>query len=303
MLMSLKQQWNMLKENWLIIVGVLVLLFLFNTGGDIVQPLTSSFTSFALRSGGADMIADMQYAEKAYFPSPIYDEGFAPEVEDRKITKTAALTMEVGRGTFQTAEQQLKDIVKTSNSFILNENVNAYGTDRKKYFEGDFTIKVETTKYDAVLAQFKGIGEVQSFTENSDDITGTYINQEINLQVEKERLERYRQLYEEAQSVEDKLNLNDRIFNQERTIKYMEDAINTMDQRIVYSTLSVTLREKQSEYADVIWVKFSELVQTLVNSFNTLFSLLFGLVPWMILAAVGLFVWKRVRNNVKRTYN
>ena len=289
--MSMKQQWKKVKENWLIIAVVLVLLVFFNVGG--MSDVSQSFKSY----GGASYeMADMATAEMAYMPSMrSYGGDFAPEVEERKITKTASMTTEVEKGSFHTAEQQLRSIVTTSDSFILNENINKFGTERKEYLQGYFQIKVETTKYDAVIAQLKTIGEVENFNENTQDVTGTYVNKEINLQLEKERLQRYRTLYEEAEDVEDKLNLNDRIFNQERTVKYLEDALNRIDQRIEYSTIQFTLREKQSDYADVVWVKFSDLIESLVQSFNSVLNLLFTAIPWAILALIGWVIWRVIK--------
>ena len=65
----------------------------------------------------------------------------------------------------------------------------------------------------------KEIGEVTSFSENADDITEQFVDLETELVAEKERLARYKQMLSEATLVEDKIQLSDRIFNQERTIK------------------------------------------------------------------------------------
>jgi hypothetical protein len=291
--MSMKQQWKKIKENWLIIAVVLVLLVFFNVGG--MGDVTQSFKAASYGSGANYEMADMAMESMAYMPSRSYSGNFAPEVEERKITKSASMTTEVEKGNFQSAEQQLRSILTTSDSFITNENINKFGTERKEYFQGNFQIKVETTKYEAVIGQLKTIGEVEAFNENTQDVTGTYVNKEINLQLEKERLQRYRSLYEEAEDVEDKLNLNDRIFNQERTVKYLEDALNRIDQKIEYSTIQFTLREEQSDYADVVWVKFSDLIESLVQSFNSVLSLLFTAIPWAILALVGWVIWRVVK--------
>lgn len=63
-------------------------------------------------------------------------------------------------------------------------------------------------------------------------------------------------MYKEATSIQDKLTLNDRIFDQERRIKYLTDSINNMDQRIEYSTVYISLTEKKSEYINIVFVKF-----------------------------------------------
>jgi len=241
-------------------------------------------------------------AESAAAPSygrgiaPIYyDEGFAPEVQDRKITKTASLSTEVERGTFSSVQSRLKAIITSSDSYLLNENVNKYDQGRKSYYSGSYQIKIDSSKYDSVVSQIKEIGEIQSFSESADDITGRYTDLSSELQAEKARLQRYREMYNEAESVEDKINLNDRIFNQERTVKYLEDAIKSIDQQVSYSTLYVTISEKRSEYADTTLVKLSQLIRNLVGSFNSLLSLVFSLIPYAIAAILVWVVYRAIK--------
>ena len=290
--MTLKDQFTKLKENWLILVLVILLVF-FTAGGNIFSGLLGGVSYVSSGKMMAIESADMGYAEgiaasRSYYPS---GGDFAPEVETRKIIKTASLSTQVDRGEFQSSETKLKNIITSSDSFILNENVYKSGTDRRSYYRGSYQLRVEVDKYDSVVSQLKEIGEVQTFSENANDVTGRYVSLEDQLQLEKERLQRYKDMLEDAEDINDKINLNDRIFNQERTIKYLEDAIKNIDQRIDYTTISFSMTEKQSEYANVVVVKFSELWRAFVNSFNNLTKLFFVLIPWVI-AAIGIkLIW------------
>lgn len=295
--MKIKEQFKKIKDNWLIAVLVLVL-FLFVSGGNMLQ-------SVSYRSLGGIAQQDMMYAEKAYsagireyYPESTGD--FAPEVEERIKVKTTNLAAEVERGTFNDETSKLKSIIKSSDSYLLNENVNKYGTKRKEYYSGTYTIKVDTTKYDAVIEQLKDIGELKSFSENEKDVTGEYTNLEIDLEIEKERLERYEEMYDQASKVDDKINLNDRIFNQQRRIKYLEDRIANIDKRVDYSTVYFRIDEERSEYANVILVKFSELVRSMVRSFNNLIQLIFVLAPWAIAIALVVIIFRVSRKHKKR---
>ena len=93
-------------------------------------------------------------------------------------------------------------------------------------------------------------------------------------------------MYDEAANINDKIQLSDRIFDQERTVRYLEDSLKNMDQKVTYSTIYITISEKQPEYIDVVFVKFSELIRGLVNSFNMLITLIFALLPWGILLLI-----------------
>ena len=192
-------------------------------------------------------------------------------------------------------EDQLRNIISASDSFILSENVYKSGTERKAYLRGSYEIKVETGKYSALIAQLKSIGKIQSFNENARDVTGQYTNTGINLEIEKTRLDRYMKMYDEAIKVEDKINLNDRIFDQERKIKYLEDSLKNIDKKIEYSTVYFSMNEERSEYANVVLVKFSELVRTLVGSFNGLLGFIFVIIPWALFILIVKVIWNFIK--------
>ena len=238
--MGIKEQIIKLKDNWLIFVIALLLILFVLSGGSFFR----SFNSIGSSYNNLAMQETSRYApyDKTNYNYNIPSEtDFAPEVKDRKITKTTTMSTEVDRGTFKDSESKLKKI-----------------------------------------------GEVQSFNENTLDITGQYTNANVEIESEKSRLERYKAMYSEAKEIKDKIELNDRIFEQERRIRYLEDSLKNIDQKIDYSTLYFSMNEKRSDYMNVAFVKFSELVSNLVSSTNGLFKLAVVLIPW----AIALFVIK-----------
>ncbi|MDP3640368.1 MAG: DUF4349 domain-containing protein [Nanoarchaeota archaeon] len=286
--MSFKNQFQKLKENWLLILLVLLVVFFVPALSGLQQGL-SSVGSFE-RSFGEAQIAGTKMG------SPIYDGGgFAPEATDRKITKTASLSTEVEQGTFKDTESQLKNVIGAADAFLLNENVQKYGSERKAYYSGNYYIKVEASKYAAVTAQLRQIGDVQFFQESAEDITEQFTDVQIELETERERLRRYQQMFAEATTVSEKIELNDRIFDQERRIKYLEEQLENVGTQVDYSTLSVTITEKRSAYAGVVFVKFSELVASLIESVNGVLQLLVAVLPYAVVIIIGWLVVKKVK--------
>lgn len=247
------------------------------------------------KTGSELTISDSAYGVARSSLPPYPGEGFAPEVEERKITTYASLRSEVDRGSFQDAQARMKAIMSASNSIMLSENVDTHDVGRKSYLYGYYTFKVETPKYAAVVAQLKEIGEIKSFNENKQDITQSYTDLQVELDAERARLERYKEMLAQATEVVDKIELSDRIFNQERTIKYLEDALANQDQQVSYSTISVQLQEKRSSYADIAVISFSQLIAALVASFNNLLQLLFVALPYALVLAVLWLVVRAVR--------
>ena len=286
--MPIKDQFKKIKENWLLLAIVLVAIIFLNLGGTANLVSMSSLG----RSAGFEKIgAQETYYSGSGIISPQYGD-FAPDITQRKITKSASLAAEVETGAFKDAESRLKSIVASTNSYLLNENVNKYDSGSKSYYSGSYQIKVDSRKYNDIITQLKNIGEVKSFNENSEDITASYKNLNIELAAEKERLQRFNKMYDEATLVADKIQLSDKIFDQERTIKYLEDSLKNVNQQVDYSTIYFALSEKQPKYANIKFITFSELVQKLVDSINGLFSLVFVIAPYAVAAII---LWIAVR--------
>ena len=292
--MSIGKQMKTLKDNWLLVLILLMLVFL--PAESVVTP----FMDGALSRVGVPMAEDMimnDVARAGVAMPPYYDDDdFAPEAEDRLITRTASLASEVKHGAFGEATDRVKGIVRAAEGVIVNEHMNTVDTEWREYQQASFQVKVESGGYNDVIDELKQVGKVLSFVENDDDVTGRHMNLEVNMAAEKARLKRYEQLFESAETVQDKLKLSDRIFNQERTIAYIEDALDNVDRRVSYAAISVNVQEKRSEYADVVFVKVSELVKNFVSSLNSVLKVAVFLVPWAVL----LWIVHVVRRGRKR---
>jgi len=282
--MDLKKQIDTIKNNWLILLLVFVLVVVMN--GNFLNNFSSS--------GIEGISKSFAVAESGGF----YGSGdFAPEVEDRIKTISSNLNTEIERGEFTEAEEKLKNILEDYDSFLLNENVRKSGEGFGETLYGGYTIKVDILEYDQIIVELKGLGEVESFSENIEDITGQYTDLELNLELEKNRLVRYNEMYSEAKDVEDKIELNDRIFNQERTIKYLEDRIDSLDKKVDYATIYFNMNEEQSDYANIVFVKFSGLVRSFVDSANNLLGLLFVVIPWIVFGGIVFWIYRKFRKN------
>ncbi len=281
--MTLKEQFNKLKENWLIAIVLLGLVF----AASIVPNLTGSRGGYY---GGITESA--MFASKSVSSGMVLDEsGFAPGVSERKLTKSAWLSSEIERGEFSAAEEQLKAVIEANGAYLLKENVNKYGQDIT-YYSGTYQIKVETVKYSLLIPQLKELGEVQSFSENTEDITAQALDLKTELEAESKKLAQYQLMLKEATTVTEKMEIIDRIYSLEKTINYLENALKNIDQKVDYSTVYLTLSEEQSKYANVALMGLSQLVQNLVESFNSLLQLVFWILPYAI---VGGLIWVGIR--------
>src|SRR3989344_2826193 len=286
--MSIKKQFETLKENWLLALIMLIVLgAVFLTDNQGINPLAR------LSADQQESFAQGGIAAKSYMP---YQQDFAPNVQERIITKTSSLNIETKTGKFKEAESQVKSITSSTDSILLNENINSYDYGKKTYYSGSYEIKVETTKYQSILEQLKKIGEVKSFNENSNDETQQHQDLTALIETEKSRLARYQQMYKEASLVSDKIQLSDKIFDEERLIKSYEDSLNGLNNRVSYSSIYLSINEKQSDYSNIVWAKFSQLIQSLVESINSLFKLIFIILPWAFAIFIIWIIIRLIKN-------
>ena len=297
--MAIKEQFRTLKNNWLIILIILVLVVLFLGGfpSALIESFKSGSESYSSdynygSSGGgyAEAAPNRMLTESAPMPSPTETGDVLKD--ERKITTTTNLNTQVESGQFMPAAQKLKSIIIASSALLLQEDVARLGEDKKAYYDGRYSLKVESSTLDAVVAQLKEIGKVTSFTQAKEDITEPYLNLEIEIKVEKERLARYQKILSEAQLVEDKITLNDKIFDQERTIKYYEDTLKNADQQVRYSTVYMEITEKAPAYANLNWVSGSMLLVGFVDSLSSVITMVVVVLPY---AAVILLIWLAIR--------
>ncbi len=284
--MTAKEQWKKITDNWLIILIVLVILLIFSMPNLLSNVSNSAQYSNSMsgRYSANDGVSS-SLSKNMYYPSPSVSD-FAPEIADRKITKTVNLGLEITRGEFNNKESEVTALASSTKSIILSQNVNSEGSGKNKYSSGSYTIKIPVSSYDLTVTELKKLGEVKSFSENSADITASFKNTKIEIAVEKERLARYQAMYDKADIIADKITLNDRIFDEERTIKYLEDSLNNLDNKVEYSTVYLVMTEKTPNYIDVAFVKFADLVKTLVQSMNSLLYLIFAILPYAIFIAI-----------------
>ncbi|MBS3123206.1 DUF4349 domain-containing protein [Candidatus Woesearchaeota archaeon] len=299
--MTIKEQFKKIKENWVLLVLVLALLVVFGVGKLLFLDAPTFDGGYASpysapRSYG-DGFATKSVAMESYAvdSSRLYNTDFAPEVQERMITKGANFNTEVERGQFKEAEAQLKLVIANNKAILLNENV--YKSDYNKYstYQGSYSFKVDSKKYNSMIAELKAIGEVLSFSENAEDITAQHVNIQKELEAEQSRLQRFEKMFNEAASTEEKIQLTDRIFDLERTIKYYKEALANVDNQVEYSTVYVQLQEKQSDYVYIAFTKFSDLLRSLVDSINSLLYLLFVTLPYVIVGVIGWLVIKWFR--------
>lgn len=286
--MSLKKQFMKIKDNWLFIAlfafGFLMIFFLMAEGGMMRLASSSSLASY-----DKGYVSEADYGG-GYYPSQ--GNSLMPNIVDRIIIKTASLTSIVKD--FDKAETDLESYIKSNDAIVTNENMN---TAYSKYKNGYYTINVPADKYDTLVNQLKGIGEVQSFNENANDITGSYVNLKDIITAEKSRLDSYEKLYASTSNVDEKIKLMDRIYAQKNTINSLEYQLTNTNEQIDYSQIRFTLQEKRPAQANVVFATFADLWSSFKASLNVMLYMIAYVLPFVLLWLLILGIMKLVKRS------
>lgn len=267
------------RRHW---IAILLLIALLWVAGGILGG--GNLLSKTISSQSAEMIGDASSARGGYYyPGYPVQDGFAPEEEERKIEKSAAITTEIERGGYAAAEQRMQGVVGSADGLLLNQNVRKYSGDSRI---GTYDIKVPAGNYETATEQLQEIGELESFSESARDVTGNYLRIEDEVASERARLARYKALYDREGSLEERLQLEDRIFDQERRVKALENRLEGMSDRVEYSSISFTIREERSGYEKIGFVRLGDLVRSFVTSTKGVLYTIAYLLPWAILIGV-----------------
>lgn len=275
------------------------------------------FTGFACQGGGE---------RSSFAPEPAMEEDASYNFADKKSADLdmsgnweATQTSQSSGGEDPTAPVERK-IIKTVNYRIQVKDVNA-STEKVKqlvaqyggYISGmnlnnssyelsnDITIRVPQDKLEVLLTMVGGEAIYTNYrSEQAQDVTEEYVDLGIRLKTKKEVRDRYIDiLRNQAKTVEDILNAEEKIRVVQEEIEAVEGRLKYLNSQVSMSTVNLTIyqRVEYQPQPDVYHESFGSRV---ANSLKGGWELLQGLVLfliriWPLIILFGLFFWQRRR--------
>lgn len=206
---------------------------------------------------------DMEYAEEPeFYPEAVKANGAAgggsgsgittttfENTKDSKLVYTADISAETKE--FDADLEALTKSIQKHGGYISGSNFSdswrygrSYGY-RQQYI----TIRIPTENYTTFLSELRGIGHVTSTSDYVEDITQSYYSTKTTLESLNAQLEFLMNMYNEAETIEEMLEVRDRIVDVQNQIAILTNRIETMDNEVDYSTINYTLTEVV-EYSD-----------------------------------------------------
>ncbi|RLM57539.1 DUF4349 domain-containing protein [Halobellus sp. Atlit-31R] len=161
--------------------------------------------------------------------------------DERAIIRTGTVVVEVEE--FETAQSNLTATVEGYGGYVSDTRQDRRQVDNETWIRGEMVLRVPSEDFDALVADARGLGTVESVEVNSRDVTDQLVDLEARLENLRAERDRLRELYQQANDTEDVLAVQRELSDVQGEIERLEARQQSLQRRVAYSTLTVRLEE------------------------------------------------------------
>jgi hypothetical protein len=229
-------------------------------------------------------------------PGPIEsDEDFAPGREDRRIERSASLTLAAPASELERAADEIVAVTDRLGGFVLRSSVS---TGEQGTESGDFELRLPAEDLQRGLSELSRLGDVRARTQTGADITRGFVTASDRLEAARSEREGLLRRLERgatdarAEAIRGRLDRNaaeiDRLRSQLRDLRLRSD----------FATVAVTLERSEGDEgagSDGLGAAVDDAVRSLASSLELLVRALGVLIPVALVGAVLLLGARTVR--------
>lgn len=228
-----------------------------------------------------------------------------PQVEDRKIVRTATLELHVDN--VIEAVQQIDDVAGAAGGFVSASNVFVEtnendGDQVERTQTASVTIRVPADAYSAVMGQLRGIAsETVSETSDASEVTEEYTDLQARLRNLEATEARYLELLNKAATIDEILTVQDRLNQVRLEIEQVTGRINFLNNLTDFATITARLSippavaqgGDNQNWAEEAWQASWETSKDAMVALGTVAIVGGVFLAWMAVPAVALAViWR-----------
>ena len=211
------------------------------------------------------------------------DQSSASDKILEKIIKVASMTIEVSE--YKKSKTKIEELVEKHEAYIIKENEN----NSYHRLENWLTIRVKQHQFNDLLNNIATVAKrVVIRNVNLKDVTEEYIDVTIRLKTKREVERRYLKILQQAKTIEDILNVEEKLGDIRTEIEAKEGRLKYLNDQISYSTINIYMYEEhKSNYLPSF---FDRIVKAVKGGWENLLAFLIGLFylwPWWMLIPVG----------------
>lgn len=148
---------------------------------------------------------------------------------------------------FDKDQKILRDSIKNLSGLIENESTFLYNEDNSSELRSsDFVIKIPRENVDKFDKALEKVGKTRDISKNSNNLKNSFRDVDKELEIKEKQLEKFNELLENSDNIEDTLVINSKIIEVQGEIDAIKKAKADLKDRVTYDTYNLTLREVYS---------------------------------------------------------
>lgn len=208
-----------------------------------------------------DFLADSYDDSVSEMPESVTDSSATAESANRKIVKTATLSIKTKN--YETFMNGVKQKIEQYGGYI--EQSQEYNYDNASNRNANMNVKIPADRLDAFIDELAAIGTITSKTIASNDITDSYIDVESRIKALETEEETLLGLLKKAESLTDVIELQKRLSTVRADLERIKAQKQSYDGMVAYSGVSLDINEVERvvEGDDTF---FGEVKERLMNN-------------------------------------
>jgi hypothetical protein len=230
-------------------------------------------------------------------PAPRPD--FAPGTRDRRIERSAGLTLAAPDGRLDKVAADIAAVTDRHRGFVLSSSL-ATG-DEGATTGGSFELRIPATRLDAALADLAKLGQVRSQTTAGEDVTAAFVTAGDRLQAARAERTALLTRLENAETDRAATALRIQLDANAREINRLKSRIAALRIRTNYANVAVTLQSTDADTAaassddDGLSGALDDAADSLSGALELLIRALGIAIPLALLAAAGTLAFRAIQ--------
>ncbi len=155
-----------------------------------------------------------------------------------KIVKQASIRVQVAKGSFGDRFQQAIAVAGAFGGYVASSDSTV-----GKFRTGELVIRVPADRFEAALAQLKGLGSVKAATVSGQDVTSQYVDLQARLTNWKAQEQVLLRLMSKATTVVDSIRVQQRLQDVQGTIEEIEGQLRLIGDQTAMGTITVSMAD------------------------------------------------------------
>jgi hypothetical protein len=229
-----------------------------------------------------------------------------PVLQGPPVIRQAQLEVSVGSGTFGSKLSQVRTLVESEGGYIAGTDAQAgpaLDNPNTQLRTGVINFMVPAAHFDATIDELSKVGTLQGEHITGTDVSAQYVDLNARLANAEAQHQVYLALLAKATTTNDIIALQNQIGQITAQIEQIKGQIKYLDNNTAYSAITVTMTESgapaQAPSSDN-WgfaTALNQAAHNFVTTINYVVSGLGAVGPFLVLAVVGLLVWRSRRRS------